>query len=200
MDKNFLPSEFEYRHNYCVFLYDTLVVTLREAESSGVFAVPYRPKTLEEGRELLRLEGEEVWEWFESRGHDEVVSQMVLNRVVPAIIADLCLFVHEALSCSRRCKLTVAYALLRKPLRENLLYLEWILIDAAEFVKEFRSGTPRSISMGALSPEYKRRLVERAVKLTRTTSAYPEDFIHDIRYSKDKNYGFEILWNQAVHW
>lgn len=198
-ERGYLPADFVFAHEYCVFLYDTLVDALRDAEAAGVFAVAYAPKSAEEFRKIVSLESEAVWDWFESAGHDEVVDEMVQKRVVPAIIADLCLFIHEALSCSRRCKLTVAYALLRKPLRENLLYLEWILVDSGRFVREFRAGVPERIAMGALSWEEKRDVVMRAARLAKAASAYPENFIYDLRYAKDKDYGFEVLWNQAVH-
>ena len=39
-------------------------------------------------------------------------------------------------------ELTVAYALLRKPLKDNLFYLEWMLADLPDFLGVFRSDGP----------------------------------------------------------
>lgn len=44
---------------------------------------------------------------------------------------------YESISCAQRGKVSVAYSLLIKPLRDNLLYLEWLLADKEEFYQNF---------------------------------------------------------------
>jgi hypothetical protein len=53
--------------------------------------------------------------------------------VLPAVLSDLLHFIYEALQCSRKGKLNVTYALIRRPIQESLYLLESIVLDAAGF-------------------------------------------------------------------
>jgi hypothetical protein len=70
----------------------------------------------------------------------------------------------EALSCSRKEKLAVTFALLRKPLRENLLYLEWLLADPEELLTRFYSRSIAELAFEKLAaaPGLTMSVIEKA--------------------------------------
>ena len=76
---------------------------------------------------------------MEENGYGHIRDEQAYRHLVIALLADFCHFVYEALRCIPR-KLTVTYNLLRKPLRDNLLYLEWMLADRNDFMNRFRQG------------------------------------------------------------
>lgn len=82
-----------------------------------------------QAKEFSNLVGVEILRWLEKHNKSSELGELLLKSVYPAILADYCQFVSEALHCSEKGKLTVTYALLRKPLRDNLLYFEWLLAD-----------------------------------------------------------------------
>lgn len=60
MDYSHLPEEFRFSHNFCFFLHDQLVETLKAGEKAGIFDVQLAgehpiPET---------LEGEHLFEWL----------------------------------------------------------------------------------------------------------------------------------------
>jgi hypothetical protein len=125
---------------------------------------------------------------------------MILMSLYPALLTDLCQFVAEALSCTERARLTVAYALLRKPFRDNLFYLEWLLAEPKSFINVFYEKTPIEFSLDRMLREDKvRQIVREAVSLTLKKDSIDPDVIYDMRYNKLTDYSFDVMWNKALH-
>jgi len=70
-------------------------------------------------------------------------------------LADLYQFVTEALICSEKGWLTASYALLRKPFRDNLFYLEWLLAEPDVFTNAFYKQDPEEFSVDKMMRESK---------------------------------------------
>lgn len=116
------------------------------------------------------------------------------------MLSDFLHFVYEALQCSAKGKLTVAYALLRKPLKENLFYFEWLLADPEEFMHRFTQGLVEEIAIpGSLSREERVRIIQEATSKTQAGDWLPSDFIYSLRYNKKSEYGLEMAWQKATH-
>ncbi len=121
-----LPEKFKESHDYCFYLHDILVTFLKSGEEVGIFKGEFEINfnTKEEMDAFMELKGKESWEWMEKNGYMKDTLIFAYQRTAQALLADMCHFLYEALKCAEKGKLTVSFALLRKPLQQNLLFLE----------------------------------------------------------------------------
>jgi hypothetical protein len=82
---------------------------------------------------------------------------------------------------------------LRKPLKDNLFYFEWLVVDRGEFLKSFKNGLVEP------TPEIRENVIRRAVELIPNSGLFNAGLIYDFRYKKSANFGFEGNWNKANH-
>lgn len=64
--------------------------------------------------------------------------ELILTKhIILSITSDFINFVFESLYCAKRGKITVAYALIRKPFTDELLILEQLLYNRSDFIYRF---------------------------------------------------------------
>lgn len=196
-----IPKPFRFAHSFAFYLHDILVHHLVSGEKGGIFNFHFElPKdTAFDIEAFNRLHGEELWQWLEDGDHIWVLDELVYRQTLAAVLSDLLHFVFEALCCLQKSKLTVTYALLRKPFRENLLILEWLLGDPQAFCTTFRSSSPHAIDLSRLKPADKRAIITKARNALGENSWIEPDTLYLLRYDKHAPEGFEYLWNKATH-
>jgi hypothetical protein len=183
-----------------VYLHDYLADFIGYGESSKSFNVTIEFKDSDEAQSLKGLEGEFIWKWLEDRGYNDKLGELLLKSLFPALLADFCQFTYEALRCSNRGRLTVAYALLRKPLKEDLAYLEWMLGDPEFLLTTLYNEPAAALALSVLTQRDRHLpIIQAAARRTTNADMYNEDFIYDLRYTKGAYYGFDALWNKALH-
>lgn len=146
-----LPRRHKFAHEFAFALHDWMVGHLLRGERERLFEVSVTGLSADELAELERLQADAVIDWLERRGRHDAVDAVYMSRAFSGLLSDLLHFLYEALSCSRKGKLAVAFALLRKPLRENLTYLEWMLAEPDEFLAALKQGGPNALSLQRLS-------------------------------------------------
>ena len=162
MDYGNLPEQFRFSHNFVLFLHDQLVSTWKEGEKADIFSVQVVANApIQEG-----LGGDELFKWMTENGHRDEIKEMYYKQLTSALLRDFLNFLYEALRCSAKGKLTVAYALLRKPLKENLLYLEWLLADPEDMLTVFEGEELKAKSISKMSEKRKLELITRAMENT----------------------------------
>lgn len=195
MDYGHIPEELHFSHNFCFFLHDQLVSTLKEGEKADIFSIQFNSeKSIEH-----EMSGEELFAWMENNGYREEILSMYYKQLTSALLSDMLHFIHESLRSSTKGKLTVTYALLRKPLKENLFYLEWLLADPSSMLEAFEGANLVSKSAKSVSPERKKEIIGKAMELTSMGKWVDPDFIYDLRYNKHCEYGYEALFQKANH-
>ncbi|MDR7191925.1 hypothetical protein [Luteimonas terrae] len=132
-------------------------------------------------------------------GHESTIRELYYRQITATLLSDLLHFLYEALRCSAKGKITVSFALLRKPLKENLFYLEWLLADPLSMIQAFESEQPSDKTIGSVSEVRKREIVRRAVEKTNSGHWFDADLIYDFRYNKQFSLGFENLFQKANH-
>ncbi len=98
--------------------------------------------------------------------------------------------------------MSVAYNLLRKPLTDELLILEQLLIDRQDFVERFHfEGDPKFYdpSTGSLGQNKINKIIEAATKKIGVLSSFFNDSIYEFRYDKTSIAGFNWITNHAHH-
>lgn len=195
MDYGHLPQEFHFSHNFCFFLHDQLVAALKAGEEAKIFDAE-----LVSDREVpADLKGEALFKWLSDNGHRSVILDMYYRQITAALLADMLHFLYESLRCSAKGKLTVSFALLRKPLKENLFYLEWLLADPDDMLSAFEDEKPSAKSIKLLSDVRKKEVIRLAVEKTSMGHWLDPEMIYDLRYNKRFNAGFEDLFQKANH-
>ena len=192
-----LPDHYRFAHDYSIFLYDIIVAKLKAGIDGGIFDARFSPTKLQH-TELRDLEGQELYAWLEQNFGWEFTAEMDYKLVMRGLLTDFTSFVLEGLRASAKGKLTVAYALFRKPFRDNLFYLEWLLVDAPHFLIAFKTEGPEAIDVGGLTPEFRGSIVAQAVELC-NESGITADFLYDLRYNRRAAYGLAVPWDQASH-
>jgi hypothetical protein len=198
-ERFFIPDDLVFNHNYCFFLHDQLANIIVSGEKEGIFSgVKYEIKESSHIDELNSRAGIELTEWMENNGYKDVLTCVYYKQICVALLTDMCHFIYEALKCSEKGKLTVTFALLRKPLKDNLFYLEWLLADPKDLLDRFLSSDPEQLRVDKLLRKRKTEIIAEAINQTRKRWLSPE-FIYELRYDKKADFGFEQMWQKANH-
>lgn len=194
-----LPEKYRFSHEFCFFLHDQLVEALKSGEKADIFA---HEKTMKpnEIKEIEGLESEELLSWLETNGHEDLVLSLYYKQICAALISDMLHFIYEALQCSKKGKLTVTYALLRKPFKENLFYLEWLLGDPKGLLSRFQLGSIKKLSINsALNEDERIEVISNALKETSSGDWLSAEFIYALRFDKKYEDSLEPLFQKANH-
>jgi hypothetical protein len=195
----FLPNKYQFKHNFLYFLYGVLVRIVKTGENTGVFQHAFELKNSNDIDSIQKLSSEDIIDFLQDNGYEEEVNEMLKRQIFDAVLSDFLQFIQNALITSERAQLSVTFSLLRKPLKDNLLILEWILADSSDFLKEFKSNdSNKSVAIDKLTKEKKIQIISGAIDKTERPF-FPADFMYELRYDKTKHYGFEQIWNKANH-
>lgn len=200
--KSFLPDEFELSHWFSFFLHDQLVETLKFAEKANSFHSEIELKDEKHQKLIEGMIGEELISWLEENGYKKDVVGLYYKQLFAALLSDFLHFIYESLQCSSKGKLTVAYALLRKPLKENLFYMEWLLARPGDFLDRFEAENPNRFKLphpnNSSEPEHK-KIIKEAMKNTVSGEWIDSNFLHELRFKKKSPVSLEPTWQKANH-
>jgi len=192
-----LPREHRFAHDYAIYLHDLVVGLLKRGAEAHVFDVTIEADQAEQAL-LQTLSGEALFDWIAENKDQRVSFEMDYKSVFAAVATDLCHFALEGLRAAAKGKLTVAYALFRKPLCDDLFCLEWLLADPHDFLGKFRESSPRSIEIGSLEATRRRAIVEEAVRLAGGPGV-AADRVYELRFDRASPASLARSWDQALH-
>lgn len=121
----------------------------------------------------------------------------LVSHLVLGLTADMLHFLYEALTCFEKRKFAVAFSLLRKPFKENLLFLSWLLSSEADFLERFAANNYSTLN--GIGKERQIEIFESAIKKLPIADAFDANILRDIIFSKSLNSGFEPIWQRATH-
>lgn len=197
--KSFLPHEFRFAHHFALFHHDLLVETLSSGEEADIFSVQVDLKRKEHFEAIKKLENGAILDWLYSQDYKADVLVLLYKQVCVAALSDFCHFIFMALKSSSAAKTTVAYSLFRKPFKDNLFLLEWLLGEPTDFIPKFYFEEPERYEPSRVSEDRKMEIINSAVSKTKFSSFYDSRFIYEMRYNKQNVIGFEPMWNKAMH-
>ncbi len=195
----FLPDKYQFKHNFVFFLYNILVKIVKTGEANGIFRYAFELKDSNDVKKIEQLSREDILDFLQNNGYEKEANELIKRQIFDAVLSDFLQFVHNALLTSEKAQLSVAFALLRKPFKDNLLILEWLLADPDDFFQNFKlTDSHKSVAIDKISKEKKIKIIADAIIKTEKPFL-PADFIYELRYDKTKHYGFEQIWNKANH-
>lgn len=191
-----LPEKFHQADAVSFFFHDFILQSLLSGRKQELFTVRFPINAPEE---LDELPPESLHSWMISKGRRAEANELVFRVSFQAILSDMCHFLYESLDCSRKGKLTVAYALLRKPFTESLFQLETMLLDKGEFLRRIEED-PLLLRLkhvkGLTDHEARIDAVLRQIGGLRS---YDAGFIARLRYDKSDEDSFNGVCDQALH-
>ncbi len=195
-----LPEEYWHKQNFCWYMHDVILSIFRDCTKEGRMDNSFKIKDEIQARELE--ETENIINWLYKNGYEHVANNTLGIEIFHAILADMCSFIYESLNTIENGKITVSLALLRKPFRDNLLYLEWLLADPKEFINMVNNQDIEKYAIEKISKDKKINIIKSAIeKLDNQEyfSSMDEIFYYDLRYNYKPEYSLQRVWNKASH-
>ena len=193
----FIETKYHAAHEFCFFLHDHIVSALMEYESSDLHNIV--PNALHEALEKSGADHDEVniFDFLNTPEFKKYYFHYIGSHSVLALIAEMTHFIFEALRAIEKGKYAIAFSLLRKPLKEHIFFLAWILADEKDFVARFEDKPYESFNR--ISKDRRIEILHLAINKVKTSEAFCAETIWEMIYSKNQPNGFEPIWQRATH-
>lgn len=192
-----LPPRHWKAHEFCFHLHDQMVQLLVQYEASG--AHHWVTDAFEKALSNSNAEHIEIdlLQFMKQHGLLQHYKHHIVSHLTLGLTSDMLHFLYEALICFEKRKFAVGFALLRKPLKENLLFLSWLLSDQDDFIARFESNT--ATELNNVKPEKRLQILSGAIERLATKEAFEAELLQSIIYSKNHEKSFEPIWQRATH-
>ena len=141
------------------------------------------------------------------------------SYIILTLALDASSFMHFSLDALKSNRMSVAYALLRKPLKENLFFLEWLLVDSDDFFSNVYESVKNSGNFfNSVRKSKIKAIFNKAFKevyefiSTRTEKLSPvyyyennenykeyKERVYSTRYNNTRDKSLCFYWNYAIH-
>ena len=185
------PSLYE-KHDFLVYCNDVLVSLLQYADEQNLstIQITFRNETDAHQYQKHLNESENGWQsWLIENGYKDMMYEAYYRHTFFSLVGDMCHFIYESIHCAAKMKVAVAYALLRKPLKDNLGYLEWLSVDRSSMLDILLNGPAGKLLMNITLAKNNTTILE--------SKGYNCYFKY--RYDRDDESSLEKIWNQANH-
>lgn len=199
-EKSRLPRKYRPINNLCAHIYDQLteIFTQEHYKKLTTTDIP-----IDRNTQILidKFESGELHalDWLAENKLDKELTNVLTKHIVLSVVSDFVNFMYESMNCAKNGKFSVAYALLRKPLTDELLLLEQILYDKDDFIKRFyHQGEPIDYDPSNRNLD-KRSIIKNALDTLNPKAFFTEDLIYQLRYDKSCAAGINGISNHALH-
>lgn len=117
-----LPPKHWRAHEFCFHLHDQMVELLVQYEASGAhkWVTDAFEKALADSN--AKDVDIDLFQFMKQHGLLRHYKHHIVSHLTLGLTSDMLHFLYEALTCFEKRKFAVGFALLRKPLKENLLF------------------------------------------------------------------------------
>ena len=201
MEYKKLPEEYWGKQDYLLYAYDVLADMLLQADSKKLSNISFKCKDIKLAKSFKQ--SEDILEWLDENGYHDESLKFFSSHVFFLLLRDFCYYIYESIDCAQRAKVTVAYTLLRKPLRDNLLYMEWLLSDAEEFYQKLLYGSIEDYDVSnknIFNMERIKEIIKKAsMKSYMGEAVNYLDLVYTFRFNAEDKIGLQSIWNQSIH-
>jgi hypothetical protein len=190
-----IPEEYREQHSFCFWLHDLLVQVMSYAESAGIADVKIKFSTPEEMQAFR--DADDPIAYFIDKGDMDTARRITINQTIIPLIADMLHFIYGGLEALEKRKFTVAFALFRKPFRQNLLFLTWLFADEVDFFSKMHVE-PSSLDKN-VTPEKKKELLDKAIAKLRVSEVLAADVVYGMVFDKKNVRGLGHYFDKAIH-
>lgn len=195
-----LPKEYWATQNFCWYMHDTILSIFHNCIEDDKLGTTINFKDETDAKKFEATD--DISKWLYDNDYKREADKVVGQKVFHAILADMFHFVYESLNTIEKGKIAVSLALLRKPFRDNLLYLEWLFGNPEEFIKLVYEGDIDKYAIEKVSKENKIKIIKDAINNIKNKEffyALDENVYYDLRYNYNAEYSLQRVWNKANH-
>ena len=194
-----IPTNLRVAHEFCFFVHDQCVSTLVEYENSKahIETIRFRKKSDGPMFEKIATTTDTIGALRELGYHREA-KKVIMNTIAMAMISDCMHHVYESLICFEKRKTVVGFNILRKPLKESLLYLAWMYGNQDEFYEKFTKGDAKYLSQSIIGSR-REKIFSYAINELEYGNLFDPKAVLNIIYSRKNDAGFELFFQHAVH-
>jgi len=193
-----VPPHLRVHHEYCFFLHDQCVHVLAEYEAAKAHHVTVNFQSKATADEFSRIAADDPIKGLQATGYPAEARRAAINHITMAMVSDCLHHIYEGLRCFEKRKVVVAFNLLRKPLKDNLLYLAWMLGDEDDFYNAFVSGNPEVLTQKMLGNK-RLSILTKAVAKTSVSSVIDPALLNEILFDRKSAHSLELVFQHAVH-
>ena len=191
-----ISPEHYIKHNYLTYCNDVLVSMLLYVDKNHLSSATLHFSSDEKAKEFEMIskthdDEDENWQdWLIDNGCKGDMYEAYYKHTLFSLVGDFCNYMLESINCAAKMKIAVSYALLRKPLKDTLGYIEWLYVNKNEVLDLLVNGKPEDLEI----KKEKAKVNVEAIKEKFGTDGY-----FDFRYEKSSDTSLERIWNQASH-
>lgn len=192
MEHFFLQGEELVSYNYLIICHNIMLSLVKRANRADWH------------NSKITIKEEDVGEWekhdieyWRLHGYKEEINKVYYQHMFFSVWADYLDYTYEANMAASKMKASIAYSLLRKPLKDNLYILEVLENKELEFIHDFLEKPIEEFSIDKISEETKKTIINNVAKDV-FSEAYG-DILYNVRYSKKEHMGLERVWNKTQH-
>src|SRR5699024_9786314 len=146
---------------------------------------------------LTIIKEDKLIDWLINNSYEEEAILISAKHIYFSLLRDFIFYMHESFSCAERGKVTVAYTVSRKPLKDNLLYFCWLLNDYKDFTNIVLHGKPSEMSISKLKPQEKIKILDDA---SNTVEWYLNgEQLYELIYDRKTDISLTKIWDQSLH-
>jgi hypothetical protein len=190
-----MPEAYDSAHHLCFLNHDVMLELLRSGEIVGAF--DYQMTLTPSEVESFNM-ASDLFEWMDERGRRADRDAVIRAKVFPALLSDFLQFVFEALQAARKGRLAVAFALIRKPLQENLHLLELMAINLRAFAENLATDPLRMRLKCVGGIDGHKERIATVLAILNEERRFDAGYLAQLRYEKIED-GFDGTSNQAMH-
>lgn len=135
--------------------------------------------------------------YFRTHGYSKEINTMYYRKILFCLLADYLEYVSNSIECASRKQMGACYSLLRKPLKDNLLFIEFLALQRHWFVGRFFNKDISEYRVEGISEKTKKRLIREVCKKVGMPKF--NKMLYNFRYNKKILYSLEYIWNPASH-
>lgn len=194
-----IPAKHIPSHEYIFFLHDNCLKLLVEYESSNVSDIAldtiveiYNQKFQDNDSDII-----EILQFCKDKGLDAPYFHFLTSKILMGLTSDLLHFIYEALKCFEKRKFSVAYSLLRKPVKENLIFICWLFNNYENFIELFEQETDKTLNK--VHESKRKTILSETIEKLPIPELFDAELLHDMIFSKQHPLGLEIPCQKATH-
>jgi len=180
------------KHNYLTYCNNVLVSMLNYVDQEKLSSIKIEFKNDEDAKAFEKVsKNSEDWQnWLTQHGYVGELYEAYYRHTLFSLVRDFCQYMLESINCAAKMNVAVSYALLRKPLKDTLGYIEWLCADREEMLNLLTKGFPKELEISKEKAKIHTDVVERK---------YGGSSYFVFRYDKSKETSLENIWNNANH-
>ncbi|WPP56695.1 hypothetical protein SOI69_05370 [Acinetobacter pittii] len=194
-----IPDYYIASHEYIFFLHDHCAKLLVEFQKNNIseIGIDYLLERYQEHTGNTSVDIVDVLAFYKKLNIDAPYFHYLTSNLLSGLVSDLLHFIYESLKCFEKRKFSVAYSLLRKPLKENLIFICWLFNNYEDFIDLFEKETYKSLNN--LRESKIKQILKESIDKLPSSEMFDFELLYDMIFSKQLATGLETPCQRATH-